>query len=244
MDHGMFDGPVKGIEKPDDTLTKIIDGGADAVLTTFGIATKFHNLLRGRVGLILRLDCGESTIWKDPNNVKEWNRPFSVEDAIRLGADGVVIMGFLGIPCESQTLVNLARSSTECHEWGVPLLAEMLPFKSANILNPYDAHAIAVASRIGAEYGADFIKTNYSGDPQSFRAVTETCPVPVLVAGGEKMKTIRDVIEMTRGIMDGGGKGIVFGRNVWQHEDPEAMVRALTKIIHENYSVEDALRLL
>ena len=111
-------------------------------------------------------------------------------------------------------------------------------------LTPTLAEAIATASRIGAEYGGDFIKTYYSGDPLSFRKVTETCPVPVVVAGGEKMKTPQDVLRVTRGIMDGGGKGIAFGRNIWQHEDPEAMVRALAKIIHEDSSLEEAMRLL
>ena len=137
MDHGMGDGPIKGIEKPQETLTKVISGGADAVLTTFGIAVKFHDLLKRRVGLILRLDSGETTSWKDPTTRKEWNRPYSVEDAVRMGADGVVVMGYIGTPSESETLKNLAVTAGECYQWGMPLLAEMLIFKSDATPNPY-----------------------------------------------------------------------------------------------------------
>jgi len=244
MDHGMGDGPIKGIEKPEETLMKVISGGADAILTTFGIAARFHGVLKRRVGLILRLDSGDTASWRDPTTRKEWNRPYSVEDAIRMGADGVVVMGYIGPSSESETLKNLAVSAGECFHWGMPLLAEMLVFKSDRTPNPYGADAIALASRVGAEYGADFIKTYYSGDALSFRKVTETCPVPVLVAGGEKMKTPQDVLRVTKGIMDGGGKGIAFGRNIWQHENPEAMVRALAKIIHEDAALEEASRLL
>jgi fructose-bisphosphate aldolase/2-amino-3,7-dideoxy-D-threo-hept-6-ulosonate synthase len=244
MDHGMGDGPIKGIEKPEETLTKVIGGGADAVLTTFGVAAKFHDLLKRKVGLILRLDSGDTSSWKDPTTRKEWNRPYSVEDAVRMGADGVVVMGYIGTPSEGETLKNLALTAGECFQWGMPLLAEMLVFKSDQTPNPYAADAIALASRVGAEYGADFIKTYYSGDPSSFRRVAETCPVPVVVAGGEKMKTPQDVLRVTRGIMDGGGRGIAFGRNVWQHENPESMVRALAKIIHEDFSLEEAMKLI
>jgi len=244
IDHGMGDGPIRGIEKPEETLVKIITGGADAVLTTFGIAAQFHHILKGRVGVILRLDSGETTSWKDPTTRKEWNRPYSVKDAMRMGADGVVVMGYVGAPSEGETLKNLAVTAGECFEWGMPLLAEMLAFKNTTISNPYEAEVIATAARIGSEYGADFIKTYYSGDSQSFRRVTEKCPVPVLVAGGEKMKTPGEVLRVTKGIMDGGGRGIAFGRNIWQHENPEAMVRALAKIIHEGSSAEEATRLL
>jgi len=242
MDHGMADGPIEGLEKPGQTLSKILSGGADAVLTTFGIAMQFHDLMKGRVGLIVRLDCGETSFWREPESKEQWYKPYSVRDALRIGADGVVVMGYLGIPSEGETLRNLAASSRECFEWGVPLLAEMITFKNSTICA--DVNSVAIGSRIGAEYGADFIKTYYSGEPAGFRRVTETCPVPVLIAGGEKMKASRDVLEVTKALMKAGAGGIAYGRNVWQHEKPEAMVRALAKIIHDDSSVEEALKLL
>jgi DhnA family fructose-bisphosphate aldolase class Ia len=125
---------------------------------------------------------------------------------------------------------------------GVLLLAEMLPWSKGAIDNT-NAEAVGIASRIGAEYGADFVKTEFRGQIQDFRKVTEMCQIPVLVTGGEKMKTTQEVLQITSGIMSAGAKGVVYGRNIWQHEDPEAMIRALAKIIHEGSSVDEALKL-
>jgi DhnA family fructose-bisphosphate aldolase class Ia len=244
MDHALSDGPIKGLEKPGLIIENVIRGGADAVLTTFGIISHYHELLRGKVAIIARLDGGETAYSEDQTKPTRWNKFYSVEDAVRMGADAVVVMGFIGAPAENDTLKNLADVSRDSLDWGVPLLAEMLPFKCQKIKNPYDPNAIAVASRVGFEHGADFIKTYYSGTAQSFRRVTDTCPIPILVAGGERMRTGRDVLEMTKGIMDGGGRGVVFGRNIWQYKDPEAMVHALRKLIHENGSVEDARKII
>jgi DhnA family fructose-bisphosphate aldolase class Ia len=244
MDHALSDGPIKGLENPSLTIENVVQGGADAVMTTFGIISHYYELLRGKVAIIVRLDGGESAYGEDQTKPTKWNKFYSVEDAVKIGADAVVVMGFIGAPAENDTLKNLADVSRECVDWGMPLLAEMLPFKCGRIKNPYDTNAIAVASRVGFEYGADFIKTYYSGTAESFRTVTDVCPVPILVAGGERMRTGRDVLKITKGIMDGGGRGVVFGRNIWQYRDPKAMVHALRKLIHENASVEDAAKII
>ena len=110
-----------------------------------------------------------------------------MEEAVKMGVDGVVAMAFLGAPWayESATLKILGNVAEECQDWGMPLLAETLPMPGEKIKDPYDVEHVSVAARIGQEYGADFIKTYYTGGPGSFKKVTETCPIPVLIAGGQ-----------------------------------------------------------
>jgi len=101
---------------------------------------------------------------------------------------------------------------------------------------------MASASRIGFELGADIVKTYYTGSADSFRKVTSACPVPVMIAGGVKMDTIRAALEVVHGSVKGGGRGVVFGRNIWQAPDPAAVVRALGAIIHHGKGVDEAMQ--
>lgn len=243
MDHAYTFGPMQGLENPGETIEKVIEGGADAIMTTFGVMKQFHDLMQGRVGTILRIDSGGSIYsLLDFANVTDWSLLYSVEEAVTMGVDGVIVMGFFGAPCEAATLEILGNVAEECEEWGMPLLAETLPMPGEIVKDAYDVNHVSFAARIGQEYGADFIKTNYTGSPESFRRVTDTCQIPVLIAGGSKMDTAKDVLEVVKGAIDAGGKGVVFGRNVWQYEDPTAMTRAIAKIIHENATVEEAMK--
>ncbi|MBS7250253.1 MAG: fructose-bisphosphate aldolase [Candidatus Freyarchaeota archaeon] len=243
LDHSFTFGPMQGIEKPGETIEKVIEGGADAIMTSYGIIKEFHDLMVGRVGTILRLDSGGSIYsLLDFNKVTDWHLIYSVEEAVRLGVDGVIVMGFFGAPCEAATLEILGYVAEECHKWGMPLLAETLPMVGNIVKDAYDVGHVSFAARIGQEYGADFIKTNYTGSPESFRKVIENCSIPVLIAGGAKMETPKDVLGVVRGAIDAGGKGVVFGRNIWQYKNPTAMTRAIAKIIHQNATVEEALK--
>lgn len=116
--------------------------------------------------------------------------------------------------------------------------------RGPKIKNQYDVEVVKHAARLGAELGADLVKVPYTGDPESFREVTEGCPIPVLIAGGEKMDTDEDVLSMVKGAMEGGGSGVSIGRNVFQHPHPDRMVRAIAMIVHEGASVEEALEVL
>ncbi|MFB0562731.1 MAG: class I fructose-bisphosphate aldolase [Candidatus Lokiarchaeia archaeon] len=243
MDHAFTFGPMQGLENPGEAIEKVIEGGADAIMTSFGILKQFYDLMHGRVGTLLRIDSGGSIYCLlDFANVTDWKLMYSVEEALTMGVDAVIVMGFFGAPCEAATLEILGNVAEECEMWGMPLLAETLPMPGEIVKDSYDVGHVSFAARIGAEYGADFIKTNYTGSPESFKRVTETCPIPVLIAGGPKMDTAKDVLEVVKGAIDAGGKGVVFGRNIWQYKDPTAMTRAIAKIIHENASVEEAMK--
>jgi len=243
MDHAHIAGPMPGLEKPGETIEKVIEGGADAIMTNFGVIRQFYDLMHGRVATMLRIDGGTSIYGLEEfAKMTEWNMLYSVEEAVKMGVDGVVAMAFLGAPCESATLNILGNLAEKCEEWGMPLLAETLPMPGEKIKNPYDVEHVSVAARIGQEYGADFIKTYYTGSQDSFKKVTETCPIPVLIAGGPIMDTAKDVLEVVKGAMDAGGRGVCFGRNIWQYEDPTAMTRAIAKIIHEEATIEEAMK--
>ena len=126
-------------------------------------------------------------------------------------------------------------------KWGMPLVAMMYP-RGRKVKSENDVEAVKLAARIGAELGADIVKTNYTGEIDSFREVVEGCPAPVVVAGGPKMGTNRDVLQMVWEAIQAGGAGASIGRNVFQAPDPTKMVRAIVKIVHENYDVEEALK--
>ena len=236
MDHAILNGPMPGLIDPGQTLQAIIRGGADAVLTTLGVAEKFHAEL-SQCGLVLRMD-GAVTGFGDVGKIRDI---YCIEDAIRISADAVGAMGFPGHVNESVILSYLSRLICQAHAWNVPVLAEMLPGDPEMCEGDLGCQVEAV-SRIGAEFGADFIKTMYTGDKKSFRRVVEGCYVPVLVLGGEKMDSDEMVLSMVMDAMEAGARGVAMGRNVWQHKRPEAFVRALRMIIHGGGDISDALK--
>ena len=144
---------------------------------------------------------------------------------------------------EYKMLKMMGRVAEECDINGMPLLAMMYP-RGPKIPNEHDPQFVAHAARIGAELGADIIKTNYTGDIESFKAVVESCSVPVVIAGGPKVKTAKDILQMTNESLKAGGKGLSIGRNVFQHENPALMVKALSAIVHKGISVEKAMGIL
>lgn len=237
LDHASGMGPMPGIIDPRPAVEKLIAGGADAIATSMGTATACADLL-DHVGLILRVDGGVTALGKMEGGMKLL---FTVEDALRIGADGIISMGYVG-EGEREVLAYLASLAAECQVWNVPLLAEMLPTVEGK--RSSEAKHVAMAARIGAEYGADFIKTVYTGSPESFRQVTGACYKPVLILGGERMGSDEEVLQTVRGAMDGGGAGVAMGRNLWQHEHIDKITRAIAAIIHEDASVAMALKAL
>jgi fructose-bisphosphate aldolase/2-amino-3,7-dideoxy-D-threo-hept-6-ulosonate synthase len=167
----------------------------------------------------------------------------SVQEAIRIGADAVSVHVNVGAQDEDKMLENLGKVSDECDVYGMPLLAMMYP-RGPKIQDEHAPDAVAHAARIGAELGADIIKANYTGSIDSFRTVTESCPVPVVIAGGPKCKTLKEILQTTSDAMESGAAGLSIGRNVFQCDNPTLIVKALSAIVHEKASVEQALKIL
>jgi len=236
MDHGVTIGPCKGIENMQTTVNALLKGGADAVLVHKGIAKRVD---AGNAGLVVMLS-GASNLNPNPNYKVQ---VCSVQEAVRVGADAVSVHVNLGAQDEDKMLVKLGKVAEECDLFGMPLLAMMYP-RGPKITNEHAPDLVAHAARLGAELGADIIKTNYTGDMESFKVVVECCPVPVVIAGGPKAKTAKDTLEMTIDALKAGGSGLSIGRNVFQHESPTAMTKALSAVVHKGVSLEVAQKLL
>jgi len=236
MDHGVTLGPVRGLEDMQQTVKHVVSGGADAVLVHKGIAS--HVNTHGS-GLIVHVSA--STKLGSKPNLKVG--VCTVEEAIRLGADAVSAHINIGAVEEEQMLEFLGSLSRECDSFGMPLLAMMYP-RGPTVKDENGFEFVSHAARIGAELGADVVKTVYTGDVESFHRVVQGCPVPVVVAGGAKMKTDLDVLELAENSMKAGAAGLSFGRNVFQHEKPETMCKALASIVHQGSNAKDAARLL
>lgn len=237
MDHGGSMNVLPDMADPGKIIRAAVAGGVDAILTTVGIARNFGEAV-GNAGLLLRMDGGTSQIAVE--SAPEVNL-YTVEDMVRFGADGIVCMGFPGTKFEEATLTNVARNAAECSRWGIVMGAEMLPrgFEPAED-NATEAN-VALSARIGAELGADFIKTRYTGDPVSFHRIVEGCYRPILVLGGEKVHSDRELLAMIREAVDAGASGVVIGRNIWRRPNVERICAAIAMIIHGNSSVDAAL---
>ena len=234
LDHAAYFGPLAGLERPGEVIEQVVAAGADALLTTAGIAARFGERL-GRAGLILRADGGATV--RDPQPAGR-RSILSIERALRLGADGLACMGMIGASHESASLQLLSELVDECGRWGLPVLAEML-VQGAGGEKPA-AEDIAFAARVGAELGADFIKAPYVGPPEAYRVVTAACYVPVVVLGGEKFEHERLLLEAVAGALEAGAAGVALGRNIWQHRDPAGMTRALVALVHGGATVDEA----
>ena len=237
MDHGLTVGPIKGIEKDlGEIVNKIALGGANAVLGHIGIPLYAHRGYGPDIGLILHLS-GSTSLSPDSNYKVLVN---TVLEAVKLGADGVSLHINVGTKSDPEMLETLGRVSRECREFGIPLLAMMYP-RGENIEDEYDVEVVKIAARVAAELGADIVKTNWTGDPDSFKEVVNVCMAPVIIAGGEK-SGIKGILEITKQSIEVGGSGVAYGRNVFQAEDPTKVVRALYLIVHKNYNVEEAMK--
>jgi len=239
MDHGITLGPIRGLEDMRRTVDRIVNGGANALVLHKGIVASGHRRSGKDVGLIVHLSASTS-LSPDPNakiTVTE------VEEAIRMGADAVSVHVNLGAPTEMEMLRELGRISRKCTEWGMPLLA-MMYTRGPKIKNPFDVKHVKHAARVGAELGADVVKVVYTGSVSSFREVVQGCPVPVVIAGGEKMESEQELLQMVADSLKAGGAGVSIGRNVFQHRRPMRMVEVIGAMVHQDKSVSAALRML
>ena len=234
MDHGISSGPLDGIKD----ITKFIydteKSGLSCILLNKGIIKILPRPIN--IGLIAHMSASTS-LGPDPNKKVLLG---SVKEAIRLGADAVSVHINIGSREEPMMLYSLGLIADECNKWGMPLIAMMYP-RGENIKNPHDPSIISHAARIGAEAGADIVKTVYTGDTDTFKDVVKSCPVPIVIAGGPKSNTNKDILELCHGAIQAGSIGITFGRNIFTHSNPKKLIKALYEIIIENKKYEEVL---
>ena len=233
MDHGITLGPVKGLVDLESTVDAITRGGADAVLTQKGVAPRVHPNKNGK-GFIAHLN-GSTVIGPDEEDKRTTG---SVEAALRAGADAVSFHINVGSDHEPDQLTKLGELTERAHRLGIPVLA--MSYARGPGVDEHNADSLAHAVRIAEELGADAVKTAYSGDPDTFDRVCEATRLPVVIAGGSR-GTDRETAEMVRGAMDAGAAGVSMGRSIFQHDDPEAITRAVSAIIHDDATAADAI---
>jgi len=239
MDHGVTVGPIEGLADMRTAISNVVAGGANAILMHKGVVRAGHRGTGRDVGLIIHLSGGTS-LSPDPN-AKEL--VCTVEEAIKLGADAVSVHINLGAETDKEMLHQLGQISERCLEWQMPLIA-MMYTRGAKIKDEYDVNNVKHAARVGAELGADIVKVVYTGSVESFTEVVQGCPVPVVIAGGAKMDSDEDIFKMVSGALEAGAAGVSIGRNAFQHKDPAKMVQALSRVVHNNADVKEAVKTL
>ena len=236
LDHGVSVGPIKGLIDMRETLSHIAEGGANAVLMHKGLVRCGHRRRGPDIGLIVHLS--SSTSLSPFPNAKTLTG--TVEEAIRLGADAVSVHVNLGDDTEKDMLKDVGRVSARANEWGMPFLA-MVYARGSKVKNEYDPEVVAHCARVGLELGADVVKVPYTGDVDTFHRVVDGCCVPVVIAGGPKMDSLRDLLRMVEDSIKAGGAGLSMGRNIFQADNPQTLIRALHGIVHSGLSVDKAM---
>lgn len=240
MDHGISSGPIPGLTNMKEAVDRVAQGGANAVVLHKGIVEGGHRKSGGKdVGLIVHMSASTG-LALDPNRK---TLVCTVEEALELGADAVSIHVNIGNGAESDMLNDFGKVSRTARRWGMPLLAMIYP-RGEKVEDPYDVENVKRAARLGYEMGADIVKVPYTGSTETFQEVVEGCQIPVVIAGGEKMETDRELLEVVYGAIKAGAAGLSIGRNIFQHKNPGLVTAAMAAIVHDGASVNDALAIV
>ena len=230
VDHGYFLGPTEKLENPKKVIAPLLKY-CDSLMLTRGVQRTSVDP-KSETPMVLRVSGGSSIIGDD---LSQEDITVSLEEAIRLNASAVAMSIFVGSKYEYQTIVNLGKLVNEAEKYGIPVLAVTAVGKELG----KDARYLSLACRVAAEQGAHIVKTYYC---DNFEKVVESCPVPIIVAGGKKIPE-RDALQLTYNAIKAGAVGLDMGRNIWQSEHPVAMIKAARSIIHGNSNVEQAYNL-
>ena len=240
MDHGAGEGPMEGLEDMNLAVKEISEGGANVIIGHMGMGIQAAKYKKPETAFIYHLSVSTRINPIDTDDKVIVN---SVERALSLGADGISVHVNIGSKTESKQLQDLGRIAGQCHKFGLPLLAMMYPRGPGLTDDPKSVEMVSLAARVGAELGADIIKTYYTGNPDSFSKVCRSCPVPVVIAGGAK-EGDKALFQIIRDSIDAGGSGVSIGRKAFQHEKRVQAVNVMAKLVHENISVDEALTLI
>ena len=239
MNQGITWGPKNGLEDPETILKELLPYQPDSFTMHKGMAMCTADIWAGRTEIILKATNRTRFSGRDEIQVA------SVLDAVRLDAAAISFGLTLADTYEQRTLEMISRLVSEANEYGMPTVAHAYP--SGDKISDdvrYSVEYVGYASRVAKEIGIDVIKTYWTGSSESFGRIVEvSAPCKVVISGGPKCETLRACFEMTWQGIQAGCHGITYGRNIWQHECPPAVLRGLNAIIHEGASVDEALEL-
>jgi len=227
VDHGYFLGPTSGLEIPAKTIRPLLRFADSLMLTRGVLRTSVPQDFD--IPIVLRVSGGTSILAKDLSNE---GITTSIKEAIRLNACAVALSLFVGSEHEKETLLALSELVNQAEEYGIAVLAVTAVGREMT----RDAKYLSLCCRIAAELGAHFVKTYYC---EEFEKVVDTCPVPIVIAGGKKLPE-KEALQLAYDAISHGAVGVDMGRNIFQSEDPVAMIQAVRAIVHKNASVEEA----
>lgn len=233
FDHGYFLGPISGIEKPAEVIPPLIPF-VDALMLSPGILTSCIEPGVDK-GIVLRSSGGNSVATEELSNE---DLILEADEAVKLNASAMALSFYVGSVNEKQTLLALAKAINTASKFELPVLAVTAVGRE---LEKRDARFLTLSCRIAVEFGADIVKTYYC---ENFEKVTASCPVPVVVAGGPKLESEKDVLDLVANSMKYGASGVDLGRNVWQNENPKAIIQGIQAIVHNNLTSAQALELV
>jgi len=229
VDHGYFLGPTSGLEKPEKTINPLLPY-ADAIMPTRGVLRTSLDPSYN-VPVVLRVSGGTSVLSELSNE----GITTPIEEAIRLNASAIALSIFVGAPNEKETLLSLSKLVSDGERYGMPVLAVTAVGKEMG----RDSRYLGLACRIASELGAHFVKTYYCDD---FEKIVESTPVPIVIAGGKKVPE-KDALDFAAKAVSMGASGVDMGRNIFQSEDPVAMIQAVRAVVQENKSAAEAYEL-
>jgi predicted phospho-2-dehydro-3-deoxyheptonate aldolase len=235
MDHGVSCGPIPGLQRLEQAISVGIRGGADALVLHKGMMPYLETVPQALPGIFLHLSASTQLGPAFHHKVLVG----SVEEAVRRGADGVSVHVNLGDDHEAEMLRDLGEVGGACALWQMPLMV-MIYVRGASAPSPPPDAAIAHAARVAAELGADVIKLPAPADVDALAAIASASPVPVVVAGGSKVPHVQALLERVEMVLRAGARGVAMGRNVFQAEQPETLLRVIVGMVHGGWSAERA----
>jgi putative autoinducer-2 (AI-2) aldolase len=230
IDHGYFQGPTTGLERIDLNILPLVPY-ADTLMLTRGILRSIVPPATSR-SIVLRVSGGTS-ILKELSNEQI---AVDIEESIRLNVCAMAVQVFIGGEFEKESIINMTKMVDIGTRYGIPTLAVTAVGKDM----ARDARYFRLATRICAELGAHYIKTYYIND--GFETVAASCPVPIVMAGGKKIPE-PDALTMAYNAVQQGASGVDMGRNIFQSEDPVAMIQAVKAVVHGNETPDKAFDL-
>jgi len=228
IDHPLYTWPVPGLEHRDELIGAVVAAGADAIIASYGTVRDCRRAL-GDARVILKLDL--TLISVATYRPAPWALAYTLDDAQRLGADGVMTLVEVGTEGELDALQAAGRVAAAADRAGIPYVCEIVPAASAAFPDPFDPALIAGCARAAAELGAHVVKTSIPSPPEAI-ADAVGCGTPILLAGGEPVADAEAYLAGLARAIGAGAAGVAVGRNVWGSADPAAMVRRLVALVH------------
>ena len=233
VDHAIARGVLPGLVNIHETVRKVFEGQPDAMTMQKGIVEKVFGPYAGRMPFLLK-----ATSFA-PYHMNIDIPTADVEEAVRLGADGISVGVIVGGPEQKEQITHLARISKDAASYGMPLICHIYP-RGSEITNKKDPEVTAYAVRVAAELGVDLIKTNWNGSPDAFAKAVQSCPAKVVLAGGSPGESLESYFRMTKDAMDIGVFGVTYGRFVFDDPNPAAVINAIKAIVHDGKDVKEA----